>query len=137
MSVHKVVRKVISTSAAPAAIGAYSQAVKVNETLYISGQIGLDPKTMNFVDDNVEGQAKQALTNMGEILKAAGMTFQNVVKTTVLLADINDFQKVNTIYATFFTAPYPARAAFAAGNLPKFAKVEIEAIAVEGPIIDE
>nr|CAB3254122.1 ribonuclease UK114 [Phallusia mammillata] len=130
MSVSKIVRKVISTTKAPAAIGAYSQAVQVDQTLYVSGQIGLSPETSDFVGSDVESQTEQALKNMGEILSAANMSFADVVKTTVLLADIQDFARVNTVYQKFFKAPYPARAAYAAANLPKLARVEIEAIAV-------
>lgn len=131
-----VIRKFISTSAAPPAIGAYSQAVKVNETLYVSGQLGMDPKSMELAD-GVEAQTDQALKNMGEILKAGGMNFTNVVKTTVLLADINDFAKVNGVYSKYFQEPYPARAAFAVAALPKLARVEIEAVAIAGPYGDE
>ena len=128
-------RKVISTSKAPAAIGPYSQAVQVDNTLYVSGQIGLDPETMNFVDESdVQKQAKKALENMGAILEEAGSSYSNVIKTTVLLKDIKDFGKVNDIYASFFKPPYPARAAYECANLPKYALVEIEAIAVVGDV---
>ncbi|XP_047488857.1 2-iminobutanoate/2-iminopropanoate deaminase-like [Penaeus indicus] len=130
----KIVRKVISTSKAPAAIGAYSQAVQGGNTLYISGQLGLDPKTLNLVSEDVVEQTKTALTNMGYILEAAGCTYRNVVKTTVLLADINDFAKVNEVYASFFSEAVPARAAYQVANLPKGGKVEIEAIALIGEL---
>merc|ERR1712002_138084 len=98
-----VVRKVISTTKAPKAIGPYSQAVQVNHMLHVSGQLGINPETMDFVSDDVKEQTKQALTNMGAILEAAGSSFKNVVETTVLLADMKDYKDVNDIYATFFT----------------------------------
>ena len=140
--VGEVNRTIISTGRAPGAIGPYNQAVLVDRTLYISGQIGFEPSTMEIVgrkngsSGNVQEEAKQALKNMGEILKAAGATYNNVVKTTVLLADINDFVAVNDIYKTFFTSNYPARAAYQVAALPKGALVEIEAVAVVGNIKD-
>eukprot|EP00092_Neocalanus_flemingeri_P019722 GFUD01021359.1.p2 GENE.GFUD01021359.1~~GFUD01021359.1.p2 ORF type:complete len:138 (-),score=54.67 GFUD01021359.1:113-526(-) len=127
-------RVIISTKKAPDAIGPYNQAVQVNSTLYVSGQIGFNPSTMEVVSGGVVAEAKQALTNMGHILEAANCTFNNVVKTTVLLADINDFAAVNEVYTTFFTANYPARAAYQAAALPRGARVEIEAVAVVGDI---
>ncbi|KAK4297523.1 hypothetical protein Pmani_030072 [Petrolisthes manimaculis] len=129
----KIVRKVISSSKAPAAIGAYSQAVQAGQTLYISGQLGFDPTTMTLSGD-VEQEARVALTNMGHILEAAGCTYKHVVKTTVLLADINDFAKVNEVYSTFFAEHKPARAAYQVANLPKGGRVEIEAIAIVGEL---
>jgi 2-iminobutanoate/2-iminopropanoate deaminase len=119
----------------------FSQAVQVNETLYISGQIGLNPETMEFPSGDTEEQTRQALTNMGAILKEAGSSFKNVsfsavVKVTVLLDDINDFTRVNDVYKTFFTDKQPARAAYQAAKLPKAAKVEIEAIAIVGEVQD-
>ena len=135
-------RIIVSTDKAPGAIGPYNQAVLVGRTLYISGQIGFEPSTMEIVGrkdgakENVQEEAKQALTNMGEILKAAGATYKNVVKTTVLLADINDFVAVNEVYKMFFTSNFLARAAYQLGALPKGALVEIEGIAVVGPIKD-
>ena len=122
--------KAIQTTDAPAAIGPYSQAIEANGVVYVSGQVPINPATGKIEAEDIEGQAKQSLTNIGEILKAAGLGYENVVKTTVLLADINDFAAVNEIYAGFFTAPYPARAAFEVGAIPKGAKIEIEAIAV-------
>merc|ERR1712168_1527866 len=139
MSGSSVVHRVIvKTAKAPAAIGTYSQAVLVDKTLYISGQIGFDPKTMIIVGEgkDVKAEAQQALTNMGEIVKSVGATFNNVVKATVLLNDINDFAAVNEVYGTFFTQNFPARAAYQAANLPKGALVEIEAIAVVGEVQD-
>ncbi|XP_057314150.1 2-iminobutanoate/2-iminopropanoate deaminase-like isoform X2 [Hydractinia symbiolongicarpus] len=132
----KIIRKVISTVKAPKAIGPYSQAVQVNHMLHISGQLGLNPETMDFVSNDVQEQTKQALTNMKAILEAAGSSFANVVETTILLADINDYKAVNDVYATFFKAPFPARAAFECANLPKFGKVEIKAMAIVGEVLD-
>lgn len=123
--------KAIATSAAPAAIGPYSQAIQAGNTLYISGQIPLDPATGAFPCDCIQGQTEQALKNVAAILEAAGMTMADVIKTTVLLADIGDFAAMNEVYARFFTGICPARAAFQAAALPKGAKVEIEAIAVK------
>jgi 2-iminobutanoate/2-iminopropanoate deaminase len=124
-------KTIIATDAAPKAIGAYSQGVIVDgaRLLFVSGQLGFDPKTMEFVPGGVAEQARQAMANIGAILKAAGADFSALVKVTILLADINDFAAVNAVYAGFFTADPPARAAFAAAALPKGAKVEIEAIA--------
>ncbi|XP_073678125.1 2-iminobutanoate/2-iminopropanoate deaminase isoform X2 [Garra rufa] len=130
-----IIRKIIHTAAAPAAIGPYSQAVVVDRTMYISGQIGMDISGQ-LVAGGVQAQAKQALTNMGEILKAAGCGYENVVKTTVLLADINDFNNVNDVYMQFFKSNFPARAAYQVAALPRGGLVEIEAIAVLGPITD-
>uniref|UniRef100_A0A8C2DJN4 2-iminobutanoate/2-iminopropanoate deaminase n=1 Tax=Cyprinus carpio TaxID=7962 RepID=A0A8C2DJN4_CYPCA len=130
-----VIRKLIHTVAAPAAIGPYSQAVLVDRTMYISGQIGMDVGGQ-LVAGGVQAQAKQALINMGEILKAAGCGYENVVKTTVLLADINDFNNVNDVYKQFFKSNFPARAAYQVAALPRGGLVEIEAIAVLGPITD-
>lgn len=126
-----ILKKIINTAKAPKAIGPYNQAVKAGSTLYVSGQLGLDPKTMEFVGSDVESQSEQVFKNMDAILSEAGMTFANVVKTTVLLSDINDFAKVNVVYQQYFKEPYPARAAYAVANLPKLAKVEVEAIAVD------
>ncbi|MBE6929777.1 MAG: Rid family detoxifying hydrolase [Clostridia bacterium] len=115
---------------APAAIGPYSQAVSTDQLLFLSGQIPLDPHTGNIVEGDITAQAHQVLRNLGEVLAAAGLSYANVVKTTVLLADIADFAAVNSVYAEYFVAdPLPARAAFAVAALPKGALVEIEAIA--------
>ncbi|XP_026113298.1 2-iminobutanoate/2-iminopropanoate deaminase-like isoform X1 [Carassius auratus] len=130
-----VIRKIIHTASAPAAIGPYSQAVLVDRTMYISGQIGMDVSGQ-LVVGGVQAQAKQALINMGEILKAAGCGYENVVKTTVLLADINDFNSVNDVYKQFFKSNFPARAAYQVAALPRGGLVEIEAVAVLGPITD-
>lgn len=130
-------RIIVNTNAAPSAIGPYNQAVIVDRTMYISGQIGFDPKTMEIVKGGVENEANQALINMGAILKSVGCTHKNVVKTTVLLNDIQDFAAVNEVYKKFFTSHEPARAAYQAAALPKGAKVEIEAIAALGEIVEE
>ena len=123
--------KAIATQNAPAAIGPYSQAIEANGTVYVSGQLGIDPSTGNFTEGGAVAQARQSLTNISNILKDAGMSMKNVVKVTVLLADINDFAAVNEIYKDFFEAPFPARSAFAVAALPKGGKIEIEAIAVK------
>ena len=124
-------KTVIATSNAPAAIGPYSQAIRVGNLLYTSGQLALDPATGNFVEGGIAEQTRQSLTNGKAILEAAGSCMDNVVKTTVLLADIADFAAMNAVYAEFFTAPYPARAAFQAACLPKNSLVEIECVAVK------
>ncbi len=121
--------KPIHTPNAPAAIGPYSQAVQAGNMLFVSGQIPVDPATGAFAGDTIEIQARQSLTNVKNILEAAGYSCADVVKTTVLLADMGDFAAMNAIYAEFFTAPCPARACFAVKDLPKGALVEIEAIA--------
>ena len=122
--------KAIATQNAPAAIGPYSQAIEANGTVYVSGQLGIDPATGNFAEGGAVAQARQSLTNISNVLKEAGLSMKNVVKVTVLLADINDFAAVNEIYKDFFEAPFPARSAFAVAALPKGGKIEIEAIAV-------
>ncbi|CAI5690806.1 2-iminobutanoate/2-iminopropanoate deaminase isoform X1 [Oreochromis niloticus] len=129
-------RQIIYTPKAPVRQGIYSQAVIVDRTMYISGQLGMDVASGKLVDGGVQAQAKQALVNIGEILKAAGCDYSNVVKTTVLLADINDFNNVNEVYKTFFSSKFPARAAYQVAALPRGGLVEIEAIAVLGPLSD-
>eukprot|EP00241_Pyramimonas_parkeae_P022543 CAMPEP_0114303716 /NCGR_PEP_ID=MMETSP0059-20121206/15376_1 /TAXON_ID=36894 /ORGANISM="Pyramimonas parkeae, Strain CCMP726" /LENGTH=185 /DNA_ID=CAMNT_0001426715 /DNA_START=52 /DNA_END=609 /DNA_ORIENTATION=- len=130
VSTKAVTREVISTDKAPAAVGPYSQGIKVGNTIYVSGCIGLVPETMKFVDETVAGQTKQVMDNMGEILKAAGATYGDVVKTTILLAEISDFGVVNPIYAEYFKDAPPARATFAVKDLPLGARVEIDCTAV-------
>lgn len=124
--------KAISTNNAPAAIGPYSQAIEANGAVYVSGQLPIVPATGNFAEGGIKEEARQSLTNMKNILAEAGLTMKNVVKVTVLLADIANFAAVNEVYAEFFEAPYPARSAFAVAALPKGANIEIEAIAVRG-----
>ena len=121
--------KAISTPAAPAAIGPYSQAVQAGGTVYVSGQLPIDPATGEFAGADIASQTRQSLTNIQAVLVQAGMTMADVVKTTVLLADIADFGAMNEVYAQFFAEPFPARAAFQVAALPKGAKVEIECVA--------
>ena len=120
--------KIIETDDAPKAIGTYSQAIKVNGFLFISGQIPLDPLTMELVE-GIENQINQVFENINQILKADGMNFSNVVKLSVLLEDLSHFEKVNEIMASIFSKPYPARAAYEVSKLPKGSSVEIETIA--------
>ncbi|XP_052684193.1 2-iminobutanoate/2-iminopropanoate deaminase-like [Crassostrea angulata] len=131
-----IVRRIIQTAKAPSAIGPYSQAVLVENTLYVSGQIGMSPKDGNIVQGGVVPEAEQALKNMQAILEEAGTTMDNVVKATVLLDDINNFGAVNEVYAKFFQKSFPARAAYQVAALPKGAKVEIEAVAIVGKLVD-
>ncbi len=121
-------REAISTSGAPAAIGPYSQAITVDGFVFASGQLGLDPASGNLVD-GVEAQAERAMLNLRAVLDAAGVTFEDVVKTTIFLADMNDFAVVNAIYGRFMPDPPPARSTVQVAALPKGGRVEIEAIA--------
>ena len=121
--------KTISTKKAPAAIGPYSQAIRVGNLVYTSGQIPIDPATGAFVEGGIKEQTRQSLTNVKAILEEAGTSLTNVVKTTVFMADMADFADMNSVYAEFFTEPYPARSAVAVKTLPKGALVEIEVIA--------
>ena len=122
-------KKIISTDKAPAAVGPYSQAVKVGNILYCSGQIGLDPVSGQMKGSDVRTQAEQVMENIAAVLAAADASFEDVVKTTCFLADINDFATFNEIYAKYFTGK-PARSCVAAAALPKGALVEVEVIAV-------
>ena len=122
-------KKVIATPDAPKAVGPYSQAIEVNGTLYVSGQIPVVPAD-GSVPEKIEDQTRQSLKNIGAILEAAGMTYDNVVKTTVLLDDIKNFAAANAVYAEFFTGDKPARACFQVAALPIGVKIEIEAVAV-------
>lgn len=124
-------KTVISTTAAPGAIGPYSQAIEANGLIFVSGQIPLDPATGAFVPGGVEVQAEQSLKNLKAVLEAAGCSLADVVKTTVFLTNMGDFAAVNEVYARFFTAECPARSAVQVGALPKGALVEIEAIAAK------
>jgi 2-iminobutanoate/2-iminopropanoate deaminase len=121
----------IHSKHAPAALGPYSQAIRAGDTVYLSGQLGIDPATGNLVD-GVEAQAQQALKNLRAVAQAAGGELADIVKLTLLLADINDFAKVNEIMAEFFSTPYPARATYQVAALPKAARIEIEAVLVRG-----
>lgn len=123
-------KKVIATENAPKAVGPYSQAIEANGTLYVSGQIPVNPAD-GSVPGSIEDQTRQALMNVGAILAEAGMGYGNVVKTTVLLNDIADFKAMNGVYAEFFTEDKPARACFQVAALPMGVKVEIEAVAVK------
>ena len=122
--------KTITSAGAPAAVGPYCHAKLAGDTLYCSGQLGLVPDTGKLAE-GVEAQARQALDNLGAVLRAAGMDYADVVKTTVFLADINDFAEMNKVYGEFFTQPYPARSAVQVAKLPKDAPLEIECIAVK------
>jgi 2-iminobutanoate/2-iminopropanoate deaminase len=124
-----MMKKAISTQQAPAAIGPYSQAIQVGNLVYTSGQIPIDPATGSFVEGGIKEQTRQSLTNVKAILGEVGVSMSNVVKTTVFLADMNDFADMNAVYAEFFTEPYPARSAVAVKTLPKGALVEIEVVA--------
>lgn len=121
----------ISTTQAPAAIGPYSQAIEANGTIYVSGQLPINPATGEFAEGGIKELTAQSLTNIKNILAEAGLTMANVVKTSVFLADMADFAEMNEVYAQFFSAPFPARSAVAVKALPKGARVEIECIAVK------
>ena len=124
-------KQVISTHQAPAAIGPYSQAIRVGNLLYTSGQIPINPATGSFVEGGIKEQTRQSLSNIKAILEEAGLTMAHVVKTTVFMADMNDFADMNAVYAEFFAEPFPARSAVAVKTLPKGALVEIEVVAAE------
>jgi 2-iminobutanoate/2-iminopropanoate deaminase len=121
-------KTIVSTEKAPAAIGPYSQAVCVGEMVFLSGQLAIDPASGNLVEGGIEAQTEQALKNIEAILAEAGLTMDNVIKTTVFLADINDFTAMNEVYAKHFNGDYPARSAVQAAALPKGGLVEIECI---------
>ncbi|HST29219.1 MAG TPA: RidA family protein [Chthoniobacterales bacterium] len=125
-------KRIISTTEAPAAIGPYSQGVRVGSIIYYSGQIPLDPKTGQVVSGGIDVQARRVMDNIGGLLKAESLGFESVVKTTIFLADINDFQTVNEIYGSYFKQAPPARSTVQAGALPKNVRIEIEVIAVAG-----
>jgi 2-iminobutanoate/2-iminopropanoate deaminase len=124
-------KRIISTSNAPAAIGPYSQAVETGNTLYISGQIPIDPTTGKLVEGDITDQTEQVMKNVGAVLNAAGYSFSDVVKSTCLLADIADFKAMNEVYGRFYTEHKPARAAFAVKGIPMGALIEIDTIAVK------
>jgi 2-iminobutanoate/2-iminopropanoate deaminase len=119
----------ISSNDAPKAIGPYSPAVRAGQLLFISGQVGLDPVTGQMVDGGIAEQTRRVLDNLGALLTAGGRTFADVVRTTIFLADMNDFAAVNEIYGQYFKEPYPARATVQVARLPKDARVEIDVIA--------
>ncbi|XP_066992196.2 rutC family protein UK114 isoform X4 [Anabrus simplex] len=130
----KAVRKIICTASAPKPVGPYNQAVRVDNTVYVSGVLGLNKDTMKLVDGGALEEAKQALINLGKILEAADSSYGNVVKTTIFLDDINDFAPINELYKEYFKPPFPARSTFQVGKLPMGAKVEIEVIALSGEV---
>jgi 2-iminobutanoate/2-iminopropanoate deaminase len=125
-------KKIISTSDAPAALGPYSQAVRAGSTVYCAGQIPLDPKSGQIVDGGIDAQTRRVMDNITAILKAEGLACDDVVKTTIFLADLGDFQTVNEIYGSYFKQAPPARSTVQVAALPKGARVEIETIAVAG-----
>ena len=122
-------KQVISTPKAPAAIGPYSQAIRVGNLIYTSGQIPINPATGQFVEGGIKEQTRQSLTNVKAILEEAGTSMASVIKTTVFMADMADFADMNAVYAEFFAEPFPARSAVAVKTLPKSALVEIEVVA--------
>jgi 2-iminobutanoate/2-iminopropanoate deaminase len=130
MGMWRAVREAVSTPSAPAAIGPYSQAISAGGFLFVSGQIPLDPATGVMVEGDIAAQTHRVFKNLDEILKAGGVSFDAVVRTTVYLADMNDFPAVNEVYATYFSSPAPARATVQAARLPRDARVEIDCIAV-------
>ncbi|MBC7106783.1 MAG: RidA family protein [Firmicutes bacterium] len=125
-------RKIVQTEEAPAPVGPYSQAVRAGDWLFVSGQIALDPLTGELVHENAAAQAARVLENIGAILRAAGMDYADVVKTTIFLTDLRDFAAVNEVYARYFSERPPARSTVQVSALPKGARVEIETIAVKG-----
>jgi 2-iminobutanoate/2-iminopropanoate deaminase len=122
----------VSTGSAPKALGPYSQAIRAGQFLFVSGQVPIDPATNELVQGSIGDQTRRALQNVGAILKAGGASFQNVVRTTVYLADLTDFPAMNEVYGTFFTSPQPARSTIQAARLPKDARIEIDVIAYLG-----
>src|SRR3989440_4781976 len=125
-------KKIISTKEAPAAVGPYSQAVRVGSTIYCAGQIPLDPKSGQIVSGDISAQTRRVLDNVAAILKAEGLTFDNIVKTTIFMTNLGDFQTVNEVYGSYFRNQPPARSTVQVSALPKGANVEIEVIAVTG-----
>ncbi|MEG1580469.1 MAG: RidA family protein [Bacteroidaceae bacterium] len=124
-------KKAIATNNAPAAIGPYSQAIEAGGMIFVSGQIPVDPVTGSFVEGGIKELTHRSLTNVQNILKEAGLTMENIVKTTVFLADISDFSEMNEVYASFFTGTPPARSAVAVKEMPKGSRIEIECIAMK------
>ncbi len=122
--------KSLSTNNAPAAIGPYSQAIETGNTVYVSGQLPINPQTGTFAEGGIKELTRQSFRNIEHILSEAGLTLKDVAKVTVMMADMNDFAEMNEVYAEFFSAPYPARSAFAVKALPKNSKIEIECIAI-------
>ncbi len=129
MQPSKTARQPIHSDAAPAAIGPYSQAIRAGDTVYLSGQIALDPRTMVLVEGGVEAQTRQVLENMGAVLKAAGLAFDDLVKCSIFLKNMNDFAAMNAVYTEFMPQPPPARETVEVSRLPKDVIVEISAVA--------
>lgn len=123
-------KHVIQSADAPAAIGPYSQAIRCGDTVYLSGQIPLDPKTMQIVEGGIEAQANRVFANLAAVAKAAGGSLNDTVKLSILLIDLGEFAKVNEIMTTHFAAPYPARATYQVAGLPRGARIEVEATLV-------
>ena len=122
----------VSTGLAPKALGPYSQAIRAGQFLFVSGQVPIDPATGELVGGNIADQTRRAFDNIGAILQAGGASFQQVVRTTVYLADLADFSAMNEVYATFFTAPQPSRSTIQAARLPRDARIEVDVIAFLG-----
>ena len=122
-------KKIIQTNKAPQPIGPYSQAVLINDVLFVSGQIAINPETNNLSMDNIIEETNQVMKNLGEILKAAGYSYEHIVKTTIFLKDLNDFVRVNEVYGSFFKSDFPARETVQVSRLPKDVNVEISVIA--------
>lgn len=133
---YNIKRRIVRTKLAPTPIGPYNQGIQIDDILYISGTLGIDPLTNQLVPGGIVNETRQALINIGQILAFTNSTFFNVFRVTVMLADVNDFAQLNTVYAEFFTEKYPARAVYQAAALLKGARVEIEAIAAVGNITD-
>ncbi|HZH32196.1 MAG TPA: RidA family protein [Pyrinomonadaceae bacterium] len=131
----QTVREIVATEAAPQAIGPYSQAVRLGDLVFTSGQIPIDPQTGVFVEGGIAEQTEQVLRNLAEVLRAAGTGLEEVVKTTVFLADMNDFAAMNEVYARYFSNEPPARSTVQAARLPRDARVEIDVIAVRKKIM--
>lgn len=125
-------KKIINTKNAPAPIGPYNQAILINDTLYISGQVCIDPSTSNLKNEDLKEETHQVMQNLKSILQEAGMSFNNVVKTTIFLTDMNRFSEVNEIYGKYFNGDFPARETVQVSALPKFVNVEISMIAIKG-----
>jgi 2-iminobutanoate/2-iminopropanoate deaminase len=123
------VKQPFSSDDAPRAIGPYSQAVRVGDLLFLSGQVPLDPATGQMIEGDISAQARRVMDNLGAVLKRAGLSFAQVARTTIFLADMSDFAKVNEVYGSYFSEPFPARATVQVARLPKDARVEIDAIA--------
>ena len=122
-------RQAVTTGAAPSAIGPYSQAIRAGSLLFVSGQVPIDPATGDLVDGDIAAQTRRVLQNVGAILEAAGVSFDHVVRTTVFLADLEDFEAMNEVYGTFFAPPFPARATVQVARLPRDARIEVDVIA--------